>query len=235
MSDNFQLENKESGFEQNQEPNNLNKGQKIAVVVLAVFAVAVFGMWLVQFKKSISEPFTYKGKDAAGTHSNMPLQDSEESLKNKDTDGDGLSDWDELYFYKTSPYLEDSDSDGFSDKQEIDNDKDPNCPAGRDCYSVGIVDGDKSVVDAGEKEQDVSSLNSLLNQFNVDASESVQGTGGTAGLAPDKASDLEALFGSDMNAATLRQLLLEYGMNKEMLDKISDEQLMQSYREMMDH
>ncbi len=36
-----------------------------------------------------------------------------------DTDGDGLSDIDEVTFYETSPILADSDADGFSDYQEI--------------------------------------------------------------------------------------------------------------------
>ena len=40
-----------------QQSANLGRNQKIAVAVLAVFAVLVFAMWMTQFKKSISEPF----------------------------------------------------------------------------------------------------------------------------------------------------------------------------------
>jgi hypothetical protein len=50
-----------------------------------------------------------------------------------DTDGDGLTDYDELDRTFTSPYLADSDSDGVSDKDEIDAGDDPNCPSGTVC------------------------------------------------------------------------------------------------------
>lgn len=55
------------------------------------------------------------------------------ALQQKDTDKDGINDYEETYFYNTSPYLEDSDSDGYLDKKEIDNGEDPNCIRGRIC------------------------------------------------------------------------------------------------------
>lgn len=59
-----------------------------------------------------------------------------EQAKTKDTDQDGLSDYDELYIYSTSPYLMDSDSDEITDKQEVDEGTDPNCPISlQNCYS----------------------------------------------------------------------------------------------------
>ncbi len=57
----------------------------------------------------------------------------EEEQKTKDTDGDGVSNWDELNVYRTSPYLDDSDSDGLFDGVEIAQGTDPNCPKDRDC------------------------------------------------------------------------------------------------------
>lgn len=60
-----------------------------------------------------------------------------QNLKNKDTDGDGLSDYDELYIDKTSPYLKDSDGDGIPDNTEITHGTDPNCPQGQTCSALG--------------------------------------------------------------------------------------------------
>lgn len=231
MQNDFQLNNNNEAGGQNQAPSPLGKNQKIAAAVLAVFAIAVIFMWAAQFKKSISGPFSGGEEAASGDQVSLQQEDSEESLRAKDTDGDGLSDWDELYFYKTSPYLEDSDSDGFTDKQEIDNEKDPNCPVGRDCDSSGIVEGDADVVNPGSKADDSDSLNTLMDQLNVDQNLSQPGQAGAG--AAEMPAELKAIFGSNMDAATLRQTLLQYGMKKEALDKISDEQLMQSYKEIL--
>lgn len=231
MQDNYQLNNNKEDAEQEQEPTHqrLGRNQKIAAAVLAVFAIAVIFMWAAQFKKSVSGPFSGGGEEtASGGKTSYQQEDSEESLRAKDTDGDGLSDWDELYFYKTSPYLEDSDSDGFTDKQEIDNEKDPNCPVGRDCNSAGIVEGDADVVSSGSQADNSDSLNTLMDQLNVDQNLSQSGAG-----AAEMPAELKAIFGSDMDAASLREMLLQYGMKKEALDKISDEQLMQSYKEIL--
>lgn len=204
----------------------LGRGQKIAAAALAVFAILAIGMWMVQFKKSIQSPLAKKSGNNAGQQTTATEEDSEEALKKKDTDGDGLSDWDELNIYKTSPYIEDSDSDGFSDKQEIDNDKDPNCPSGRDCYKVGVVEGDKEVVSGGAANTDNSSLNNLLNQMGQTAPAAGGSEAGSAGT-----SDLPGILSGQVDVAALRQALLDAGMDKKILDKISDADLMKSYAE----
>jgi hypothetical protein len=53
--------------------------------------------------------------------------------RTRDTDQDGLTDYDELYVYRTSPYIKDTDSDGFDDKTEVESGNDPNCPVGKAC------------------------------------------------------------------------------------------------------
>ena len=60
----------------------------------------------------------------------------------KDTDGDGLSDGDEMQVFNTSPYLTDSDSDGVTDDAEIRAGTDPNCPPDRDCYGFADLGAD---------------------------------------------------------------------------------------------
>jgi hypothetical protein len=67
------------------------------------------------------------------------------ALQNKDTDGDGISDYDELYISKTSPYLKDSDGDGIPDGTEAQSGTDPNCPEGKICEGFRVL---TSIVDA---------------------------------------------------------------------------------------
>jgi len=44
---------------------------------------------------------------------------------NPDTDGDGLSDYDEIFIYKTNPLSSDTDGDGYRDMDEINNGYNP--------------------------------------------------------------------------------------------------------------
>lgn len=60
-------------------------------------------------------------------------------LKSKDTDRDGLDDYQEIYIIQTSQYLSDSDGDGISDKEEIARGSNPNCPEGKTCFGKDAV------------------------------------------------------------------------------------------------
>lgn len=103
------------------------------VSVIAVVAI-IFGV--VRLYHSLQEPFA--GKVSLANLNLSPEQvESIEQLKERDTDNDTLSDYDELYRYNTSPYLSDSDSDGANDAEEIAANSDPNCPSGKDCSAFG--------------------------------------------------------------------------------------------------
>lgn len=236
MEENYQNLQDENNPEDNQNnsplpqpPQPLTRNQKITAGALAVFAVLVVGLWAAQFKESIGKPFTYNTNNANIESQTQATcagpdcqQQSEAALRAQDTDGDGLSDYDELNVYNTSPYLEDSDSDGFKDKEEIDNGKDPNCPVGRDCQASGLVNEG-----ASEEQDQQSSLNTILDQL---------GYGQTATPAGDTApsqEELKTLVGSQMDAATLRQLLLQNGMNEQTLSQINDQDLMAAFSEVL--
>ncbi|MBN1585181.1 hypothetical protein JW899_02320 [Candidatus Uhrbacteria bacterium] len=101
----------------------------VAVAVIAIVTM-VFGFW--GLKKSIFSPFYRQGD---GTYQTAEEREAAALalLKATDTDGDGLSDYDEQYIYRTNPFLGDTDSDGIGDGQEVTENTDPNCPAGSAC------------------------------------------------------------------------------------------------------
>lgn len=196
---------------QDSNPPSYTKNQKIAVAVLAVFGVFIIILWMVQLKNRINAPVILSTEEDISQITSTDNA-TDESLKNKDTDKDGLSDWDELNTYKTSPYLPDSDGDGFSDKEEIKNGKDPNCPAGKICSTVSTS----------------SDLSNSEN--NNEAAVSTQTQESTTSTATSTGSSALDSSLQNLDAASLRQLLIDSGMQKEMLDKFSDEELMKTYQ-----
>lgn len=69
---------------------------------------------------------------------------SEEQLRARDSDGDGISDYDELFVHNTNPLSADTDGDGLSDYDEIFvYETDPNNP---DTDGDGLSDGDEVLV-----------------------------------------------------------------------------------------
>lgn len=216
--------------EGNPVPSQLGRGQKIAVAVLAVFAVFVMGFWATQFKRSITDPLAYKGSQNSDNADTSLDKLTDEELKTRDTDKDGLSDWDELNIYLTSPYLDDSDSDGYKDKEEVDNGNDPNCPVGRECYGVAVSDEEKIEKDTVPEEDNSASNEELLNSLLTESGN--QQDANTAGdLTDEQTKALENLLNGKASVSEIREMLSGYGMNQDALDKLSDEQIMEMYQE----
>lgn len=222
MPENYNEDNKIAEVETDQPHvfSGLVKGQKIALAVLAFFALIVLVYGASSLRAGIYGPFQLKTAAKSNTAANIDVGEkyndlSDEQLKNKDTDKDGLSDYDELNSYKTSPYLEDSDSDGFLDKEEIDNNKDPNCPIGRECSANVLLNKEADLTNPGAANNiDLAELDAINKSKFEDAGST------TGGILP-----------AEMDAATLRQMLIDAGMEKALLDQISDKNLMATFQE----
>ncbi len=184
---------------------NLPKTQKYAVVFLAILAVAVVIFWVWQMNSKIRSPYRYdQGQEVEETGSSVV----DTLLQEKDTDQDGLSDYDEIYTYKTSPYLEDTDSDGLSDQQEIISGSDPKCPQGKNCSG---------------QELEIINEPEVTNGSNAAVGEETP---------VNNQNDLERILSGDIDGATLRQLLISTGSaTAQDLEAISDENLLSSYQE----
>lgn len=184
-----------------EERQGLQKSQKIGVVLLSIFSVFAVGLGLLQIRNTMYAPFAlnsdipYTVKEDINTN---------EALIYRDTDKDGLSDFDELYVYMTSPYLADTDSDGISDKDEIERGSDPLCPEGQNCNNPILT---------GEALVDTSA--SVSNTFSEP-------------IPPDQ--DLATTLNSP---AEIRKMLLANGFDQTILDQTSDAELMSMVREVL--
>jgi hypothetical protein len=208
---------------------DLQKGQKIALASLAFFSLIFFIAWGVNLKNNIYGPFQMKESavnDSLATSADT-ADKSENALKTQDTDKDGLNDWDEANIYSTSLYLDDTDSDGFKDKEEIDSGNDPNCPEGQNCSADQLASPDASPNNSANSGDGLGADTASTSEIIGGIAEPEQVL-----TAAEKQAISDGL-GKDVNAATLREMLLSAGMQKEILDQISDEDLVQSYQETM--
>ncbi|MDP3836511.1 MAG: hypothetical protein Q8Q67_00125 [bacterium] len=181
---------------------SLPRPQRTAFLLLSALSLGVFIFWVWQFNDKITRPFQVV---EAPTSS---LEDFQIALSDVDTDGDGLTDYEEINLYGTSPYLADSDSDGISDREEIERGADPNCAAGTAC-DLGVI------------AQATSTVNDLIPepiQINTDSADE---------------DTLQLMMSGQADASLLRSLLLDSGVSAEILNSLSDEELIASYQAML--
>jgi hypothetical protein len=140
-------------------------------------------------------------------------------LKSKDTDGDGLNDYDELNAYQTSPYIKDTDSDGVDDGAEVREGTDPKCPKGQDCGTPAPI-------------EPPASGNSPLDLLNVSPSDLYDSaTGSDTVLPPADGTSSNILQATKENVSQIRQMLKQQGIADDLLNAIDDVTLIQMYND----
>lgn len=94
--------------------------------------------------QAVTKPATHYGRNASGV-STVPAMDSNPNAK--DTDGDGLSDNEEVNSHKTSPQDVDSDGDNTNDGPEVQGGTDPLVnSASNDADSDGLSDASEALL-----------------------------------------------------------------------------------------
>jgi len=199
---------------------NIPRKQKAALFVLVLIASAIIVFWAWQFNTRLASPFSASSNKNINTASNNATSTSVD-LHNIDTDHDGLSDYDEINIYHTSPYLEDTDSDGIPDGVEVKNGTDPNCPTGKVCSGSDVPTSATST----EATSTTASTGTASTSANVPALSI------PADVASSSQQAIQDAINGKADAATLRQLLISSGADKAMLDQISDTDLMASYQQ----
>jgi len=188
--------------------SSLPRRRKNAVFGLSFLAVVILGVWVWQFNSRLSGPFEPNKEELAAAQ--QAAKEKEEAAlleKSKDTDGDGLIDWDEINVYKTSPYLKDTDGDGISDFDEVRAGTDPLCAEGSNC---GLLATNPEDTNTGDAE--------------------------IPSIAPASLVDEELLIlalSGEGDAKTMRQILLQGGADPDQVNLLSDEDLMLMYKEIL--
>jgi hypothetical protein len=176
----------------------------LGIVLFVVIGASALVLGILNAGKSIGGPFK-SGSSANGDS----LAQAEAILRSKDTDEDGLSDYDELNVTHSSAYIKDSDSDGIDDGTEANEGTDPNCPKGQNCGVPAPV-----IENPAGSGIDV----------NVNAGASVSepsGIGGGTSLP----------VATPSNITQIRAYLKEQGLAEDILNSIDDQTLINMYNE----
>jgi len=198
---------------------SLAKGQQILLVVFSVAGALTFGLSLYRISYSIRAPFLidtqeiYKAKELIG------LTQAEEIAKQKrlDTDGDGLSDWDEENVYNTNPNSRDSCGDGLPDNVRV--------LSGKNlvCGQAGNLDF--SDLNYSSSTFDFLSTDQPAVNDNQDQLFLAQLAASGTGMTEDSSGASSNL---PRNPVMIRQLL-KGQITDEELNSLSDEQLLEYY------
>ncbi len=132
--------------------------------VVLLMGIVGIALGVMQWRGSFSEAFATTGEKFK-TPDQIEAE-RVEGLKAKDTDLDGLNDYDESFVYQTSPYLPDSDSDGADDMTELAAGEDPNCPKGKACAAYADTFGEataSATASSSLEAQEQEILEQLLN------------------------------------------------------------------------
>ncbi len=198
----------------------LKKEQKVGFVLLSIFAILIIVFGFLQIRNNMFGPLSLSS-EVPGVIKNQVL--TIETLHYRDTDFDGLSDFDELYVYTTSPYLEDSDSDGINDGTEVSGGTNPLCAEGGDCYEDGSdFYKSTSTMDftAGGVIADPGSgfIGDDIENYNIENDRSA------------------SMLNLDLESAgiNIREELKNVGIESDILDQFTDEQLEQMFLESLD-
>ena len=190
---------------------------------LLIFVVGCFGIGLgiFQLSRSLKSPFT--GLDESSSDS-VNARKEILALRDKDTDNDTLSDFDELKIHRTSPYLADSDSDGIPDNMELANGTDPNCPQGKSCaIAVTNTNGYSNLANFYNINQNTNVNAGENTNQPTNANSSQNGNTNTTGNSNTNPAPENVSIGA------LREALKGAGVPTETLNALSDVELRQLY------
>jgi hypothetical protein len=206
---------------------SLTREQQISVGVLSVCGIIALGLSASRLRESIRAPFMVPNAILQKSQQFFAQQDQAsktlELQKTKDTDRDGLSDYDELYLYHTSPYLADSDSDGMQDAVEIAQGTDPNCPSGKPCAQRIDIVAQSSTTSADFQD--------ILNATKVPLAPTEVMLGSSSATVGAQDFLAKPPNPAQMTPSQIREYLLAHNLvRSDQLDAVSDADIVSIYK-----
>lgn len=225
---------------------HLTQRQQLSLLgLVVVIGIGGTALGALSVRSNIFLPFQYQGNNEGFASS---LQVGQDMFNQVDTDGDGLFDNDEVSSFGTSPYLDDSDSDGVNDGDELKNGTDPNCPLGQECVEQQFATSENTTDSSQENtlpsgagfELGVAKLREMLIEGGMSPEEVAALKDEEILMAYQQVSSKLQVNQTDNNdinelkklsASEIRTLMIERGIDASTLEAVSDEELVELYQQ----
>jgi len=210
--------------------SQLEVGQKSFFVIFVFCAVGALVFSYLNVRDGVYAPFRVPIKDIQAKKDMLkdPAAEQVKLAKRIDTDGDGLSDWEEENVYHTSPYLWSTAGDNVPDNVKLAMGENPLCKLGEPCTAQAMTFNLPTTTFplADVAGQDVrTSLGDIFMGDNQ-IGQNFRQTASDAGVNLDLTSAVPR------DPVLLRQALLQTGkVTAAQLDKITDEELLKYFDE----
>lgn len=192
--------------------DTLSQEHKAGFVLVIATGTLSLVLGILFILRTVNQPFdfNYEGPLFLTTSDQRALEI--ELMKTRDTDGDGLTDYEEVFIYGTSPYLADTSGDGISDGEHVRAGNNP---------LTGSPLADSGIAPIPQPED------AFLESFS-----------GAIDTGTNLAPFLAALGGEEgqaevdpwsLSASDVRQGLLQQGMTEAQLSQVPDNQLLRQY------
>src|SRR3989338_4498333 len=240
------------GYEQDHRikaQNTMSAKKNYLLVGLVLSSVVFMDLFFWQMRRSLNNPFATMVEKAALAYPEPDDQNEEDlvlALQAQDTDGDGLSDYDEIYLHNTSAYISDTDSDGIDDAQEISAGQDPTCPTGENCDFADPDPALATLEGPSKFEQDsAAALRVALSKAGIPQDQidlftddellkiyqDVIYTNSYEEPTTEKVDPEDLLCFEQLTAPEIRELLVAAGVDPDLIESIPDEKIQELYLE----
>ncbi len=191
-----------------------SREQQASVIVVFVCGLLAFGLSFYRLRLNVTAPFLVDKREINNAKEIIGPTPAEEEAAQKrtDTDGDTLSDWDEVHIFQTNPNLRDTCGDGVPDNVRLATGKNLDCLAG----AAGVLTGTQPASTTAVIPQATPLPNFTAPVAGV--SSGIEGPADTTSLPRDPVLIRAALQGK---------------VEQTKLDALSDEDLLRLYDEAM--
>lgn len=231
------------GFADGKTPVPLLETNKSAFAMVVVVGVVVLGYLSLLLWFNVHR--VYVAMHPKSVTNTVAASAELEALKTKDTDHDGLSDYDELFFYHSSPYLFSTAGDGISDGVKAQKGENPSCAENTTCNPTPTVNVNgtgnsnssltpdflrSALKAAGVADSTLNNTNDsdLLSIYNKVVGQTPSSNGNTSATSALTMDQLQSMSGSEV-----RSLLVANGISASTLSTVDDATLQQIFQQVI--